>query len=616
MRVLRNLLLLLFLLGLVAFNVSFGLRRFEWRREAWITAQREAGAARLADLASILEREFAALEAEARLRLGEPAAAELRGEPGDPRAGARWRVDEDGALRLAWCLDPGAAASCVEGRSAWLAQRAATAAALGARIAWLGGEAPVGDTLDASNTLPANTTSAGSAQQPTNELRRNLAGVGDSRLVLQFEAQTLEPPSDWQRAETVATVATMLGVSLGLLFAGAVFLRLSTRSFRLRETERYLRWIRRLSDRYRALMEGAADMILIVDPSSEHLRESNAVARAVLGLPAGADAPGVEPSSAPRPEHAIQLAELFSGDDLQRVREALGRAAQTGQAPEALPELHVHARDREDLLVDGRVAVVDVGDGHIAQLSLRDLSEQKAIERQLQTSERLSSLGLLTAGVAHEINNPLEGIGNYLSLLRADDLSAERRREHLGSVQHGFERIRDIVRDLLQFSRGEAQRGPIDLSEVLQRALSMAAYSKAFKSVRVIFEGAEQACPVLGDAGRLEQVLLNLLLNAARASAAAAEAAQEPARVWVRLSRSDEGAGQVQLEVADEGRGIPPEHLERIFDPFFTTEGGTGLGLSVSYGIIKAHGGELRAQNRAEGGAAFLLTLPQQEVSA
>jgi len=587
-RVLRNLLLLLFLLGLVAFNVSFGLRRFEWRRQAWVSAQRGEAVERLDELVLSVEREFAALEALV-------AATDPARDASPAHARARVRVDADGALRLAVCTDDVSEPRCVERSSDWLDERAAAAADLGARIAWLGGETPLGDALD--RHAPAADDDA------RLRLARELRTPGAGRLVLEFPPEALVPPADWRRGEAVATVATMFGVSLGLLFAGAVFLRLSTRSFRLRETERYLRWIRRLSDRYRALMEGAADMILVVDPAGEVVRETNAAARAVLGLPAGADNPDAPAETREPSANAVALAALFDGADLQRVREAMSHAARRGEAPEPLPELRVRRADGGELLVDGRVAVVDVGDGRIAQLSLRDLSEQKAIERQLQTSERLSSLGLLTAGVAHEINNPLEGIGNYVALLGADDLPAERRHEYLAAVQHGFERIRDIVRDLLQFSRGEAQRGRIDLADVLRRALSMAAYSKPFKRARVECHGTERACPVLGDAGRLEQVLLNLLLNAARASG--------DKRVIVTVRESVDGAGNVELEVADEGPGIPAEHLDHIFDPFFTTEGGTGLGLSVSYGIIKAHGGSLVAANRPAGGAVFRVSLPR-----
>jgi signal transduction histidine kinase len=183
-----------------------------------------------------------------------------------------------------------------------------------------------------------------------------------------------------------------------------------------------------------------------------------------------------------------------------------------------VPGLHARGEGGRDLAVDGRLALIDLGDERVVEVSLRDLTLQKEIERQLQIAERLSSMGLLTAGVAHEINNPLEGIGNYLSLLQRDNLDEERRRRYLEQVRHGFERIRDIVADLLRFARPGAHGGQADLGQVVERSLAMAAYAKVFREVAVERRGLETPLPVTGDAGRLEQVVLNLLLNAATAS--------------------------------------------------------------------------------------------------
>ncbi|HZL99213.1 MAG TPA: ATP-binding protein, partial [Planctomycetota bacterium] len=237
--------------------------------------------------------------------------------------------------------------------------------------------------------------------------------------------------------------------------------------------------------------------------------------------------------------------------------------------------------------------------------SERALRREQEVQRQLQTAERLSSVGLLTAGVAHEINNPLEGIGNYLSLLEKPDLDAERRARYLDQVRHGFERIRGIVADLLRFSRPTAEQGRIDLAAVVERSVAMAAYGKHFKQVSVERRGLEQPLTVEGDAGRLEQVLLNLLLNAARAM-------EGRGLITITGSRSTDasGAGWVELAVEDEGTGIAEQDLGRLFDPFFSASGGTGLGLSVSYGIVKAHGGTLTAANRGPRGARFTIRLP------
>ena len=239
--------------------------------------------------------------------------------------------------------------------------------------------------------------------------------------------------------------------------------------------------------------------------------------------------------------------------------------------------------------------------------SERALRREQEVQRQLQIAERLSSVGLLTAGVAHEINNPLEGIGNYLSLLEKEGLDAERRTRYLDQVRHGFERIRAIVADLLHFSRPTSERGRTDLVAVVERSVAMAAYGQSFKGVTVERVGLEQPLVVSGDAGRLEQVLLNLLLNAARAMGG-------EGRITITGARTTDasGASWIELAVDDEGGGIAPDDLGRLFDPFFSASGGTGLGLSVSYGIVKAHGGTLAAANRSPRGARFTIRLPAE----
>ena len=221
----------------------------------------------------------------------------------------------------------------------------------------------------------------------------------------------------------------------------------------------------------------------------------------------------------------------------------------------------------------------------------------------MQTSERLRSLGLLTAGVAHEINNPLEGITNYLKLLRRPDAAEADRVRYVDRVQHGFTRIQQIVGDLLRFARPRIGDGQADLREVIRRAVSVAQYSQPMKGVEVDVDEPSGPVVVFGDAGRLEQVLLNLLLNAGRAMAGTGRV-----QVLVEQNPTD-----VLVRVRDEGSGIPEEDLGRIFDPFFTRSEGTGLGLAVSYGLVRAHGGSLTAANRPEGGAEFVIRLPRQQ---
>ena len=241
----------------------------------------------------------------------------------------------------------------------------------------------------------------------------------------------------------------------------------------------------------------------------------------------------------------------------------------------------------------------------IRELRLQEARRQKELERQLEISERLGSLGLVTAGVAHEINNPLEGIGNYLALLEQASLPAEKRMRYLRLLREGLHRIRDIVRDLQDTARPTVGDGTANLHDVVEQALKLAMYDNKFKNVRVQQDGLDRGLVVEGDAGRLQQVILNLLLNCGRAVAG-------EGTVWIRARHAGPepgGSRQVEVSVEDDGPGIPPANLSKIFDPFFTTTEGTGLGLAISFSIISAHGGTLTATNRPEGGACFTLRL-------
>ncbi|HYC76890.1 MAG TPA: ATP-binding protein [Planctomycetota bacterium] len=239
---------------------------------------------------------------------------------------------------------------------------------------------------------------------------------------------------------------------------------------------------------------------------------------------------------------------------------------------------------------------------------LAESERRRALERRLEAADRLGAVGLLTAGLAHEINNPLEGIGNYLALLERAGADEEKRRRYVEAIRHGFARIRDLVRDLLAFARPGVVEGTCDGAAAAGHAASMARFSADGKDVDYVVDPsahAEVAC----HPGRLEQVFLNLLLNAAKAIRSAGRAGGRVTVSAVRETAPD-GAPRVAFLVDDDGPGIAPENLPKLFDPFFTTGGGSGLGLAVTYGIVRAHGGEIVAENRPEGGARFVVRLP------
>jgi len=225
------------------------------------------------------------------------------------------------------------------------------------------------------------------------------------------------------------------------------------------------------------------------------------------------------------------------------------------------------------------------------------------LERQLFHAERLTSLGRLAAGIAHEINNPLEGMANYLTLAR-DALErgeTEQARRRLEAARQGLERAALVVRQALAHAEpGAAPRGPVDLNRVVTETTDFVRSRPEFAAIR--FETALEDAGIVvdGNAVMLSQVVLNLLVNACEAQPAGGE-------VTVSSRRSDRS---VAVEVADRGPGIPAADRERIFEPFFSTKASTGLGLSICHSIVGQHGGELVALPREGGGTVLRLTLP------
>ncbi|HLZ44373.1 MAG TPA: ATP-binding protein [Gemmatimonadales bacterium] len=248
---------------------------------------------------------------------------------------------------------------------------------------------------------------------------------------------------------------------------------------------------------------------------------------------------------------------------------------------------------------------------------VEDVTEQQALETQLVQSEKLAAVGQLVSGVAHELNNPLTSIAGLSEFLLEQKELGRKDRGHLQVIQEQAERAGRIVRNLLTFARkgsGGAERVPVDLNDVIRRTLSLTSYDLKLKDITVDRELSGALPDVFGDRHGLQQVVLNLINNAAQALA---DNPRERSRVITVSTWFD---GQVHLRVADTGPGIPDEIAQSVFTPFFTTKEpgkGTGLGLSITYSIVESHGGQIALEPKSpRGGAAFRVDLPPAPADA
>ena len=240
------------------------------------------------------------------------------------------------------------------------------------------------------------------------------------------------------------------------------------------------------------------------------------------------------------------------------------------------------------------------------EANAREEARVRELERQLFHAERLATVGRLAAGIAHEINNPLEGMSNWLSLARSE---LQRGRtgaaeEHLGRAREGLDRAAGIVHQVLgQSDPAKAPWVTVDLNQVLRESEEFLESRQEFAGVSFGLELHRTPLLVRGNPVMLAQVAVNLILNACEA---------QPRGGEVRI-RSERVGAHAVAEIADRGQGVKESDRERIFEPFFSTKDSTGLGLSICHSIVRQHEGELTVAAREGGGALFRMTLPAQE---
>ena len=341
--------------------------------------------------------------------------------------------------------------------------------------------------------------------------------------------------------------------------------------------------------RYRNLVESASDAIVTLDANGRFTTVNHA-AEIISGY---------------RREELVGqwFAPMLSDDELPK---ALAHFQKALAGETGLFETQFYRKDGE-----GRTISVTYStpqrDEEVLCL-IRDVTDQKMLQEQLIQSEKMSAIGQLVSGVAHELNNPLAGISAFAQLLLAEKRFPPDQRTAAETIYSEARRASRIVQNLLTFARQhKAEKGPAAINQVLDDTLELRGYELRVRGIDVRREYDEALPDTMGDAHQLQQVFLNLITNAEQAME---RTEGKHHRLTVR-TRND--GDIIRIEVEDTGGGVPANLLERIFNPFFTTKPtghGTGLGLSISLGIVREHEGRIWAENAPQGGARFIVELP------
>ncbi len=366
-----------------------------------------------------------------------------------------------------------------------------------------------------------------------------------------------------------------------------------------------------------AVLEAAPDGMLIVDADGRILL-ANRQAHRLFGYgPSGLVGQSVD----------MLLPEALRGGHTAH-REAYVRAPRTRPMGSGL-DLQGRRSDGTEFPVEISLSPMARPEGIVVIATVRDITERKKIEADLRAlnedlvreraeaeraalalaarrAEKLAALGTLAAGLAHELNNPIGIMSSRIQvmLLEGDALPAEVR-EDLEVLHRQTQRVARITQGLLTFARqSSGEREPVDLNHIVRETLLLAENQIVKSGVGVVVDLAPDLPAVLGDGDTLQQVMLNLITNARDAVDSGGEI-----RIITRARGADRSG--VEVTVADTGRGIAPEDLARIFDPFFTTKPtGTGLGLSLTHGIVREHGGTIDVESTPGRGTRFVLAFP------
>lgn len=379
----------------------------------------------------------------------------------------------------------------------------------------------------------------------------------------------------------------------------------------LRLVHRQQRQLRTSEERYRALFEQAKDGIALVHLPDYRTVEVNKQACQLLGV---------------RQQECLDrdIRELLrtSAPDAKPELMIMSNGQSAGET-----ELLIQTPDNKTLPVSVAFAPISAGGEQMMIMSLRDLSVRKKLEaereemqRQLYQSSKLASIGELSAGVAHEINNPLNGVINFAQLLKDEERPRSEFEEQMidGIIEEG-ERIAQIVRGLLAFARADTHElRQVHFAESIKTSIALFGHQFEKDGIKVEINLEPDLPFVRADGSRLRQVVVNMISNAHHALKAKPGNSDEQKLFRITARRAGKHGELVRVEFYDNGVGIKREDLGKVFDPFFTTRremGGTGLGLSVSFGIVRDFGGKITVESEEGEFTRFVIELAAVEAS-
>jgi PAS domain S-box-containing protein len=303
----------------------------------------------------------------------------------------------------------------------------------------------------------------------------------------------------------------------------------------------------------------------------------------------------------------ISLSEMLKGDSNGKRNAELAAASQNKTTATTF-QLELKHKDGHIIPFEVHADVILDEKGEPVEMVgvARDITEHKKMQEQLIAQDRLASIGQLTAGMAHELNNPLTSIINFSSLLQKKELDEETIQD-LKTINEEAQRIAGTIKNLLSFSRKQPQeKQPTNINESIRKVLDMRKYEQEVNNIKTIVHFQPQLPLVMANVAQLEQVFFNIIINAEFFMI-------EMHKEGLLVITTKKDGNIVRTTFTDNGPGITAENQKRVFSPFFTTRGdgkGTGLSLSICHGIIIEHGGRMYTRDDEEGGATFVIELP------